>query len=185
MNPIICIVWNCDRPARRKSVCDMHNHRLRQGTPLDQAVGRALPTDIAIRLWAKVKVADALDCWEWIASLNSEGYGQIYHQGRPHRAHRIAYELLIADIPEGLTIDHLCRNRRCVNPWHMEPVPLSVNSSRASVGRTYTLKTECNNGHPYSDDNVRIDPVGHRRCRQCERRSALAAYYRRKAREAA
>lgn len=103
--------------------------------------------------------------------------------GRPHRAHRIAWTLLRGDIPEKLVIDHLCRNRSCVNPWHMEPVTNQENIDRGLFRTTWApLKTHCPQKHEYTDDNTRIDPCGHRRCRICERTQSLAAYYRRKQR---
>jgi hypothetical protein len=135
------------------------------------------------RFWSKVRPAPADECWMWTASLNTGGYGQFAYRGRPLRAHRVAYELLICDIPAGLQLDHLCRVRPCVNPWHLEPVTNDVNMARGEL-RSYVhpVKTHCKHGHELSGDNVRRDPDGHRRCRTCERRDSLAGYYRRKAR---
>ena len=141
------------------------------------------------RFWSKVAVAPALDCWPWLASLNTGGYGQFMLDGRPQRAHRLAYEELRAEIPAGLQLDHLCRNRRCVNPWHLEPVTNAVNTARGMLplinGERQRSKTHCANGHPYNADNTRLDPKWHRRCRACERAQSLAGYYRRKANAAA
>jgi hypothetical protein len=83
------------------------------------------------RFWAKVKPAAADECWLWQGSTTAQyGYGRMHVKGLPVPAHRIAYELLIAEIPPGLHIDHLCLNPRCVNPWHMEPVTNAENARR-------------------------------------------------------
>lgn len=135
------------------------------------------------RFWRKVAPADALECWLWTASLNSGGYGQFMLAGRPQRAHRLAYAELVAEVPAGLSLDHLCRVRRCVNPWHLDPVTNAVNTARGDLvpGASQRAKTECPSGHPYDEANTRRDTDGHRRCRTCERTQSLAGYYRRKA----
>lgn len=138
------------------------------------------------RFWSKVIPAGALECWTWGASLNDGGYGQIYvHEvRRPVRAHRVAWELLRGKIPTGLVVDHLCRNRPCVNPWHMELVTNEVNIARGDFHKVYpALKTHCPSQHPYTGDNVRITKSGYRVCRTCERAQSLAGYYRRKERK--
>lgn len=131
------------------------------------------------RFWTKVARAGVDECWPWTASLNDAGYGQFYLEGRPHRAHRIAYELLEGEIPDGLVLDHLCRNRHCVNPRHLEPVTNEENIQRATPYLPERpLKEKCRNGHPFSPENVRMDPAGWRRCTICEREQLLARYYR-------
>jgi HNH endonuclease len=112
-------------------------------------------------------------CWEWAGAHNRDGYGTAYTTPtgtRPLGAHRVVYELLIGPIPEGLTIDHLCRNRGCVNPTHMEPVPKRTNLLRGvGVGARNAVKMHCARGHLYDAENTRILPSGKRRCRQCHR----------------
>lgn len=84
------------------------------------------------RFWSKV--AQDGECWRWTSASDAYGYG-VFRVQRPRRmnikAHRASYELMVADIPEGLVIDHLCRNRWCVNPYHMDPVTPEVNGLRA------------------------------------------------------
>jgi len=112
-------------------------------------------------------------CWLWCGGLDSRGYGQLGVDGVTLRAHRVAYEAYVGPIPEGLELDHLCRERRCVNPDHLEPVTRSVNVRRGlapEVNAARNLaKTHCPHGHPYEGDNVRVHPNGGRSCRTCDR----------------
>lgn len=122
----------------------------------------------ADRFWSKVNVGEKTDCWEWTASL-SHGYGQFWIRevGRPVKAHRAAYEMLVGPIPDGLCIDHLCRNRACVNPSHMQPVTLRENLIRGNgFSGLNDRKTHCPAGHEYIESNT-IIWRGQRSCRTC------------------
>lgn len=102
-------------------------------------------------------------CWVWTGVMHPRGYGWAK---RNVLAHRWIYEHMVGPIPAGLCIDHLCRNRRCQNPAHMEPVTLAENTRRGGNA----IKTHCPVGHPYSMDNTYIEPDGiARRCRACAR----------------
>lgn len=83
-------------------------------------------------------------------------------------AHRLSYEYYIGPIGQDLQIDHLCRNRKCVNPAHLEPVSGSENIRRSRRHRAGG-RTHCSRSHPLADDNLYIKPNGKRVCRQCER----------------
>jgi hypothetical protein len=85
--------------------------------------------------------------------------------------HRVAYELLVGPIPEGLELDHLCRNTRCVNPEHLEPVTGRENLMRAvsSWAAKNAAKTHCPQGHPYDEENTKVKRDGGRACRACGR----------------
>jgi hypothetical protein len=98
-------------------------------------------------------------CWSWQGHCDPLGYGR--WAGK--LAHRLIWESLNGPIPEGLELDHLCRNRRCVNPAHLEPVTHAENMRRSAPA----TKTHCINGHPYDEANTYIRPTGQRDCRLC------------------
>ncbi len=124
----------------------------------------------AQRFWAKVSIAD--ECWEWTASTN-RGYGQFRSENRRFMvyAHRWAYEFCVGPIPKGLQLDHLCRNRLCVNPDHLEPVTGRVNVQRG-IPRN-SKKTECIRGHEFNSENT-LFARGKRYCRPCHNAAAYA-----------
>ncbi len=129
---------------------------------------------------AFTRIADKFEitesgCWEWTASKYPSGYGAFFDGSRVNGAHRILYELVVEPIPNGLQIDHLCRNRGCINPDHLEVVTPGENTRRGSPAR----KTHCPQGHEYSLENTHRTTDGHRHCRACD-----AARHRRYRREA-
>lgn len=112
-------------------------------------------------------------CWLWIHTLRS-GYGAYWDKEKRHygQTHRLAYELLVARIPAGLQLDHLCRVRCCCNPTHLEPVTIKENILRGEgVAAINYRKTHCPSGYAYAEFG-RFAPEGDRRCRECERKSA-------------
>lgn len=124
-------------------------------------------------------------CIEWIGGLNGVGYGQFYvgkrERGKTSQgdtgkgyAHRWSYEYHMGPIPKGLFIDHLCRNTRCVNPDHLEPVTPRENVLRGvAPAALHAKKTHCPAGHEYTGDNLYIHPTkGMRFCRACGRAQA-------------
>src|SRR5437667_2172999 len=127
----------------------------------------------------KIEPEPTSGCWIWVGARHTEGYGTSWspmRDGRRHQryVHRLVYELLVGPIPEGMTIDHLCRVRACVNPAHMEAVPLGVNVMRGeSLGAQAARRTECAAGHPYPADVHRRR--GARECRACRAEQRLFA----------
>jgi hypothetical protein len=111
-------------------------------------------------------------CWLWLGFSDGKGYGRLELMGRPHLAHRVGYELFKGPIPDGLVLDHLCKNPFCVNPDHLEPVTMGENTRRGRSGECSRLRrlaqTHCKLGHPLSGPNLYINPTsGQRVCRTC------------------
>lgn len=154
---------------------------------------------LAERLWEKVDRSEPDQCWIWTGALDTAGYGKIRRAraevrstGGPHHwpAHRLSYTLLVGPILEGLDVDHLCRNRACVNPGHLEPVSRQVNVLRGvGLSALNALKTHCIRGHEFNDKNTRRtrhkDGGIRRECRACDRIYAAARRSRRKSAESA
>ena len=127
------------------------------------------------RVWSKVSPSDD-GCWTWTGTL-AEGYGVIAVGKKGKRAHRLVYEMVRGDIPDGLVLDHLCRNPRCVNPAHLDPVTGGENVRRGnSFSSANRAKMHCAAGHPLSGTNLLSTPQGRRVCRECNRAHCRAWY---------
>lgn len=131
-----CSVEGCDKPTSSHGHCRTHARHRRQGKELRPIPPSFDPSDEA-GFWARVD--KGVGCWEWTRSLTTAGYGNLrLPDGRYGYAHRMSWELSRGPIPDGLTIDHLCRNRKCVNPEHLEPVTQAENNRRARAARSGT-----------------------------------------------
>ena len=114
---------------------------------------------------------DVGDCWEWTGACTAAGYGVIRINYVNHYLHRLMWETLVGPIPDGLEIDHLCRNRKCCNPDHLDTVDRRENLRRgigAETNRRRMTKTHCHRGHPLSEAYVYPDGKK-RQCRKCRR----------------
>lgn len=119
------------------------------------------------RFWAKVEKKES--CWNWTA-CRVQGYGQFSIGGTRYRVHRISLALAGVAVPEELTVDHLCRNRACINPEHLEVVTNKVNALRGVGSPALNArKTHCIHGHELSGSNLHIGSDGYRECRACGR----------------
>jgi HNH endonuclease len=109
-------------------------------------------------------------CWRWLGAITGHGYGSMRLQGKSVGAHQVGYKLLRGDVPNGLELDHLCRNRACVNPYHLEAVTPKVNKLRGvGFAAMQARKTYCKHGHPFSGDNLMLRNNRGRDCRICHR----------------
>ncbi len=163
-----CSVEGCEKTARSRGWCPMHYTRWARHQ--DTNIGF---DSVEERFWAKVQKTDT--CWLWTAGL-AHGYGSFRLIDRAVYAHRMAYELMVGPIPEGLHLDHLCRVTNCVNPEHLEPVTCRENNLRGiSPAAVNAAKTHCPQGHQYSAENTYENPnSGRRLCRACQRVSSNA-----------
>jgi hypothetical protein len=164
----------CGAIRRLKDVSDARSMCRRcaalVGSAKAQEVNRRDPVD---RFAENVAMTPA-GCLEWLGTRQSNGYGSFGISGKTLRAHRWSYEFAVGPIPEGLQIDHLCRNRACVLPEHLEPVTPRENTRRA-------MRTHCVNGHEFTDENTYIPADGKRYCRECRRQRVREYHARRSA----
>jgi hypothetical protein len=136
------------------------------------------PRPAGERFWTHVDMSLGPEgCWPWTARLSPAGYGHTSRICGTTLAHRVAWYLSHGSVPAGLSLDHLCRNTRCVNPAHLDPVPQAVNRARVVRGPVIPV-THCRQGHPFDEDNTR-EYMRHgrryRACRACNR-AAVSRY---------
>lgn len=142
--------------------------------------GRFLPIEVTKEyLIQRVEkfIKKDVGCWEWKGALN-KGYGVLSVKNKLKQAHRISYEAFVGEIPNGLVLDHLCKNTRCVNPEHLEPVTQALNVARGDSGRYWSKKTHCPQGHEYSNENTYVSKMGRRSCRNCHNQRRTLAFKR-------
>lgn len=112
-------------------------------------------------------------CWLWTGHTRKDGYGVVDERGKKYLAHRVSYLLLRGEIPTD-TLDHVCRNKTCVNPHHLEAVSRGENVMRGeTISARNAAKTHCVKGHPFDEENTRVSYFAgrapRRSCRACDR----------------
>jgi hypothetical protein len=160
-----CEYPGCATPQALRGYCRRCYKRARRAGLVDLLP----PQSVEDRFWGKVEITGF--CWNWTASAPG-GYGKFGVGTRVTQktwsAHRFAYESLVGSIPDGYHLDHLCRNTRCVNPDHLDPVPAQVNNIRSfSLSAQRARQTHCHKGHEFSDENTYVDSRGRRTCIAC------------------
>lgn len=166
MSDLTCSIAGCESPRRTRGWCGKHYGRwLRHGDP--EAVLR-VKGDVLGQLARHFQIQPD-GCWRWTGAKNERGYGRVTIAKVAAYAHRAAYTEAVGPIPDGLHLDHLCRNPSCINPDHLEPVT-PLENTRRGVG--HGSETHCPQGHPYAGENlyVHTDKRGYRRrtCRTCK-----------------
>lgn len=163
---------HCPRPVYAKGLCSRHYQRnLKYGDPLG---GKPIYDSNLERALAKLEIGD---CWEWTGGTYSGGYGQfaITRNGKRTTtpSHRFIYESLTQEeLPDDVQLDHLCHNRRCANPDHLEPVTAAINTQRGfGLAKQLSMRTHCKNGHEYAEGSFYLyeqRPGQFRRdCKKC------------------
>src|SRR5690625_379633 len=158
-----CSLQGCGKILYARGWCRLHYNRWReQGDP------EWLPPTATERFQQRVRMNG--ECWEWKGQRTVAGYGRFRSDDGFGYAHRWSYEHHVGQIPQGLTIDHLCRNTWCVNPAHLESVTAGENALRGTGPSAQNArKTHCVRGHAFDEDNTSILPGGGRRCLACHR----------------
>lgn len=162
-----CSIEGCENPLWARGWCSKHYTRWRRhGDPLAARGRKRRPA--SERLVGKYRV-DADGCWRWTGAISTNGYGRIQVDGECGYAHRVSYEAHVGPIPPDMTIDHLCFEKTCIRPDHLQPV-----SNTENIRRYAQTITHCPQGHPYSTVNTYLywDKQGrpHRICRTCRDR---------------
>lgn len=173
-----CVAPGCISVAHAKGMCRAHYMRMWRHGSFDLPVRQK--ETIADRIAGYVARDPISGCWLWTAAVSTTGYGVLGVNGVRQYAHRLSYEAHVGPIAEGLTIDHLCRTRRCVNPEHLEPVTMAENIRRAAT------KTHCIRGHSLEEHGYVRPDGGGRFCLRCaagRREATCAAARERKRRE--
>ena len=160
-----------DRQNRARGLCYSCYMKHFQTGSLEKFPRKLAPPEMSFedKFLRYVDMEPNSGCWIWNGTL-SWGYGYYAVNRRTTRAHRVSYKLFRGPIPSGLVLDHLCRVRCCVNPFHLEIVTQKENSLRGfGIGALNSRKDYCLHGHSFSGDNLYIDSNGFRCCRECGR----------------
>lgn len=163
-----CLIDGCRKAHVARGWCATHYQRWKKYG--DPETVREIQGDNWTRFWSKVSGAGAFDCWLWQDAVDKDGYGVFRWGAGNKRAHRVSWELMRGEIPfdpatgKSLPLDHLCRVPGCVNPEHLEPVTVLVNTRRG----LRTSDHACTRGHKRTPENTGVYPKsGFRYCKDC------------------
>lgn len=172
-NHSICAFPNCGRKVHCSGLCNGHRQQANAGKPLKPLWANQRERGTPPRMpYLEAPCPNPTligNCRIWQARKDRKGYGVVRADGKTRKAHRYAWQLAKGPIPTGMVIDHLCRNRACINPDHLRVVTCRINAVENSLGNSalYIARTHCKNGHPFSEANTLIRTDGGRRCRIC------------------
>lgn len=134
--------------------------------------------------WLTAIMVTGGGCWQWTGARHELGYGRVRISGKVVPSHRHIYTLIRGPIPEGMQLDHLCRNPPCCNPWHLEPVAPEENVHRGAMAIGFghpANRMWCKRGHEFTEQNTYLNPKnGAKSCKIC-RKAAFKAFHERKA----
>jgi HNH endonuclease len=186
-NAKICTIEDCGKKHLARGWCGKHYQRWKKyGDPLFVVLDRE--QTVEERFWSKVNKDGPVpehrpelgQCWVWTAGL-VEGYGAFSIDNHQHKAHILSYTWAKGEIPEDWERDHLCRNRACVRPDHLEAVTHWINVARGiSPHGVNAAKTHCPQGHEYTPENTRINNKGQRVCIMCARAACRRSYHKKR-----
>ena len=160
-----CTIPDCKKPVKARRWCSCHYERFRKYGDPEVTLTPQRGLSASERFWRMVQKTET--CWLWVGWRDKDGYGLFTPIHKHVRSHRFAYEEANGPIPDGLQIDHLCRNPPCVRPSHMEVVTAQTNVLRGNtVAAKNAAKTHCKHGHPFDKVNTYLRPDG-RQCRAC------------------
>lgn len=171
-NDAPCSVAGCSTRAWGRGMCQKHYTRARRYGTTDDPTRETIDERLARLIDKCGPVVDSGlgPCWQWHGAISASGYGTFQPQKVTVGAHRFVYELHNGTVPAGLHLDHLCRNRACVNPGHLEPVSCKENVLRGEgLAAANARKTHCKRGHEFTTENTYVKPGGRRVCKECRR----------------